>query len=76
MREDRLEPGRLASYLFQTQPDEAYEIALDFLNDSLGTQNRGGAVTWTAVLAIIEKLQSDCASEPEFIREARASSMM
>jgi hypothetical protein len=76
MREHRLDPGRLASFLFQTQPDEAYEIALDFLNDSLGKQNREGAVTWTAVLAIIEKLLSDSESEPEFIREARASSMM
>lgn len=76
MREFRLEPGRLASFLSQTDPREAYEIALDFLNDSLTLHNREGAVAWTAVLAMIEKLQSDSESEPEFIREARAGSMM
>jgi hypothetical protein len=76
MPEHRLEPGRLASFLFQSQPDEAYEIALDFLNDSLGTQDREGAVTWTAVLTMIEKLHSDSDNEPALIRETRASSMM
>jgi hypothetical protein len=76
MHGHQLEPGSLASFLFQSQPDEAYEIALDFLNDSLSVQNRDGAVTWTAVLAMIEQLQSDSESEPGFVRETRASSMM
>lgn len=76
MREHRLEPGRLASFLCQTDPREAYEIALDFLNESLSTQNREAAAAWTAVLAMIETLQADGESEPEFIREMRASSMM
>ena len=76
MREHRLEPGRLASVLFQFHPDEAYEIALDFLNDSLCVQNREGAVTWTAVLTMIERMQADCEDEPAFARETYAYSMM
>ena len=76
MREHRLEPGRLASFLCQTDPLQAYEIALDFLNDCLTMHNREGAAAWTAVLAMIERLQSDSEIEPEFIRETRPSSMM
>jgi hypothetical protein len=76
MREHRIEPGRLAAFLSQTHPDEAYEIALDFLNDSIRSQDRQGAVTWTAVLTMIEQLQSDGDLAPEFLRETRASSMM
>jgi hypothetical protein len=76
MRDFRLEPHRLASSLFQAHPDEAYEIALDFLNDALTTQNREGAVVWTAVLTLIEQMQSDCEAEPALFREMRSSSMM
>ncbi len=76
MREHGIEPGRLAAFLSQNHPDEAYEIALDFLNDSLSYQDRQGAVTWTAVLTMIEQLQSDGDYAPEFLRETRASSMM
>ena len=76
MREHRLEPGRLASFLILFHPDEAYEIALDFLNDALCVHNREGAVTWTAVLTMIERIQADCEYEPSFARETLAYSMM
>jgi len=76
MRELRLEPSRLASFLSQTHPDEAYEIALDFLNDSVNSHNREGAMTWTAVLAMIEKLLSEGEYEPDLLREPRAGSLM
>jgi len=76
MRDHRLEPGRLATSLFLSQPEEAYEIALDFLNGSISAQDREGAVVWTAVLALIERMQSDCEDEPTFLREMRSNSMM
>jgi len=70
----RLEPDRLASSLFLFHPDEAYEIALDFLNGALSAQDRDGAVAWTAVLPLLEKMQADC--QDDHIREMRCSSMM
>lgn len=76
MRDHRLEPFRLASSLFLSYPDEAYDIALDFLNDALSVQNREAAVVWTAVLTLIEKMHADCEGEPALFREARPSSMM
>ena len=74
MRGHRLEPDRLASSLFLFNPDEAYEIALDFLNGALSAQDRDGAVAWTAVLPLIEKMQADYQDDP--IREMRYSSIM
>lgn len=74
MRGHRLEPDRLASSLFSFHPDEAYEIALDFLNGALSAQDRDGAVAWTAVLPLIEKMQADYEADP--IREMRCSSIM
>jgi hypothetical protein len=71
-----LEPDRIASSLFQFSPDEAYEIAFDFLNGALVVKDRERAVTWSAVLALIEKMQSDYQGEPNFIPELRPSSMM
>lgn len=71
-----LEPDRIATSLFQSSPDEAYEIALDFLNGALLVQDRERAVTWTAVLTLLEKMQSDYQNEPNFIPELRPSSMM
>jgi hypothetical protein len=71
-----LEPDRIASSLFQSSPDEAYEIALDFLNGALLVQDRERAVTWTTVLILLEKMQSDYQNEPNFIPELRPSSMM
>ena len=76
MRELRLEPHRLAASLSLSQPDEAYEIALDFLNDALSTQNREMAVVWTAVLTLIEQMHSDFDGEPVPLREAGPGSMM
>jgi len=72
----RLEPDRLASSLFLSSPDEAYEIALDFLNGALLVQDREGAMTWTTVLTLVEQMQSDYQIEPSFIPEMRPSSMM
>jgi len=71
-----LEPDRIATSLFQSSPDEAYEIALDFLNGALLVQDRERAVTWTTVLILLEKMQSDYQNEPNFIPELRPSSMM
>ncbi len=76
MRDQVLEPCRLASSLFLSYPDEAYDIALDFLNGALSVQNRDGAVVWTAVLTMIEKMHADCEDEPALFREARSSTMM
>jgi hypothetical protein len=76
MREIRLEPQQLASSLFLSQPDEAYEIALDFLNDALSKQNREMAVVWTAVLTLIEQMYADFEGEPALFRETRSDSMM
>jgi hypothetical protein len=76
MREIRLEPHRLATSLFLSQPDEAYEIALDFLNDALTVQNREMAVVWTAVLTMVEQMHADFEGEPVLFREAGSSSMM
>ena len=70
------EPDRLASSLFQSSPFEAYDIALDFLNDALFGQDSQRAVTWSAVLVMIEKMQSDYESEPDHFPEMRYSSMM
>ena len=72
----RLEPDRLASSLFLSSPDEAYEIALDFLNGALLVQDREGAMTWTTVLTLVEQMQSDYQIEPSFIPEMRPSSVM
>lgn len=71
-----LEPDRLASSLFLFSPDEAYEVALDFLNDALLVQDRERAMTWTTVLTLIEKMQSDYADQRDHIFEMRSSSMM
>jgi hypothetical protein len=71
-----LEPDRLASSLFLFSPDEAYEIALDFLNDALLVQDRERAMTWTAALTLIEKMQSDYADQRDHLFEMRSSSMM
>ena len=71
-----LEPDRLASSLYLSSPDEAYEIALDFLNDALLVQDRERAMPWTTVLTLIEKMQSDNADQRDPIFEIRASSMM
>jgi hypothetical protein len=71
-----LEPNRLASSLFLFSPEEAYEVALDFLNGALLVKDRDLAVTWSAVLALLEQMQSDYHSEPSFIPEMRPSSMM
>jgi hypothetical protein len=76
MRDHGLEPSLLASSLFLAYPDEAYDIALDFLNDALSVQNRGAAVVWTAVLTLIEKMHADCEDEPALFREARPNSLM
>jgi hypothetical protein len=71
-----LEPDRLASSLFLFSPDEAYEVALDFLNDALLVQDRERAMTWTTVLTLIEKMQSDYADQRDHIFEMRSSSLM
>ena len=71
-----LEPDRLASSLFLFSPDEAYEVALDFLNDALLVQDRERAMTWTTVLTLIEKMQSDYADQRDHVFEMRSSSMM
>ncbi len=76
MREHRLEPDRLASSLFLFHPDEAYEIALDFLNGALSTQDRDGAMAWTAVLPLLEKMQADYESQADHVREMRCCSIM
>jgi hypothetical protein len=72
----RLEPDRLAASLFLYHPDEAYEFALEFLNGALCVKDREGAMIWTEVLNLIEKVRSDLESEPSYVREMRASSMM
>ena len=71
-----LEPDRLASSLFLSSPDEAYEVALDFLNDALLVQDRERAMTWTTVLTLVEKMQADYADQRDHIFEMRTSSMM
>ena len=71
-----LETDRLASSLFLFSPDEAYEVALDFLNDALLVQDRERAMTWTTVLTLIEKMQSDFVDHPDHIPELRSTSMM
>lgn len=71
-----LEPDRLASSLFLFSPDEAYEVALDFLNDALLVHDRERAMTWTTVLTLIEKMQSDYADQRDHVFEVRSSSMM
>jgi hypothetical protein len=71
-----LEPDRLASSLFQFCPDEAYEIAADFLNDALLLQDRDGAKTWTTVLTLIERMYSDFANQHDPMVEMRSSSLM
>ena len=71
-----LEPDRIATSLFQSSPDEAYEIALDFLNGALLVQDRERAVTWTTVLTLLEKMQSDYADQRDHVFEMRTSSMM
>ena len=71
-----LEADRLASSLFLFSPDEAYDIALDFMNGALLVQDREGAMVWTAVLAMIEQMQSDYQDEPGFIPELRSGTMM
>lgn len=71
-----LEPDRLASSLFLFSPDEAYEIALDFLNDALLVQDRERAMTWTTALTLIERMQADYADQSDPIFEMRSSSMM
>lgn len=71
-----LESDRLASSIFSFAPDEAYEIALDFLNQALAGQDRERAVTWTTVLTLIEKMQSDHADICDRVFELRYSSMM
>lgn len=76
MRDHRLEPERLASSLLAFSPDEAYEIALDFLSDALLRQDRECAVTWSVILTLVEKVLSDQESEPGYLREMRAGSMM
>ena len=76
MSDRRLEPCRLASSLYLSYPDEAYDIALEFLNDALLVQDREAAVVWTAVLTLVEKIHSDCEGEPALFREMRSSSMM
>ncbi|HWU56709.1 MAG TPA: hypothetical protein VN175_14460 [Rhizomicrobium sp.] len=72
----QLEPNRLASSLFLSSPEEAYEVALDFLNGALFVHDRERAMTWTTVLTLIEKMQSDYQNEPGFVPEMRLSSMM
>jgi len=76
MHDQRLEPGRLASSLFLSHPDEAYDIALDFLNGALSVQNREGAVVWTSVLTLLEQMHADREDEPPLFHENRPSSMM
>ena len=76
MRESILEPDRLASSLFQSSPYEAYDIALDFLNDALFGQDSQRAVTWSLVLVMIEKMQSDYEGEPDHIPELHSLTMM
>ena len=71
-----LEPDRLASSLFLFSPEEAYEVALDFLNGALLVKDRELAMAWSAVLTLLEQMQSDYQSEPSFIPEMRPSSMM
>lgn len=71
-----LEPDRLASSLFLSSPDEAYEIALDFLNDALLVQDRERAMSWTTALTLIEKMQADYADQSDPIFEMRSSTMM
>ena len=70
------EPDRLASSLFLSSPDEAYDIALDFLNDALFGQDNQRSVTWSVVLVLIEKMQSDYESQPDHIPELRSATMM
>jgi len=76
MRDTRLDPERLAASLFLFSPDEAYEVALEFLNGSLSIQDRDQAMIWTTVLTLVEQMQSDYQSEPSFIPEMRSASVM
>jgi len=71
-----LQPERLAASLFLSQPEEAYEIALEFLNHAVSVQDRNGVVTWTSVLSLIEKMHSDCEDDPGTVRAAGPVSMM
>jgi hypothetical protein len=71
-----LDPDRLASSLFLFSPEEAYEVALDFLNGALLAKDRELAVAWSAVLSLLEQMQSDFLTEPGFIPEMRPSSVM
>jgi len=76
MRDHPIEPERLASSLLAFAPDEAYEIALDFMNNALLIQNRECAVTWSVVLTLVEKTLWDHKGEPDYIRDMRAGNMM
>jgi len=76
MRDHPIEPERLASSLLAFAPDEAYEIALDFMNDALLNQKRDCAVTWSVVLTLVEKTLSDHEGEADYIRDMRSGSMM
>jgi hypothetical protein len=76
MRNHPIEPERLASSLLTFAPDEAYEIALDFMNNALLTQDRQCAMTWSVVLTLVEKTLSDHDGEAGYIRDMRADSMM
>jgi len=76
MRDHPIEPERLASSLLAFAPDEAYEIALDFMNAALLSQDRECAVSWSVVLMLVEKTLSEHESEADYIRDMRAGSMM
>ena len=71
-----LEPDRIAASLFLFSPDEAYETALDFLDGALCAKDRELAVTWSTVLALLEKMQLDYQIDPGFVPEMRPSIVM